>query len=85
MQLMNQIMNNMSAFKKIPLGPFLEILTELYEDGVDYIDISGEVSKDALFPQDVIKITVKPEYINTDDIEDQSTIFLDKDNINDLI
>lgn len=81
-------MNNMSAFKKIPLAPFLEILTELYEDGVDYIDISGEVSTDALLPQDLIKITVRPEYIHADDTEeegvDKPTIFLDKD-INDLI
>lgn len=73
--------------RKIPLESLLEILQQLYEDGADYIDISGEVNKDGSIERDVIKITVKPEYLMDDyeeDIEDRVHILSDED-INDLI
>lgn len=56
--------------RKIPLGPFIEILQDLFENGADYIDISGENNDDGETPRDTIKITVKPEYLidhNEDD------------------
>ena len=61
--------------RKIPLFELLEILNDLYEDGVGYIDISGISDEDG--KQDLIKITVRPDYISSDDIED-----IDKSNIN---
>ena len=61
--------------RKIPLFELLEILNDLYEDGVDYIDISGTSDEDG--KQDLIKITVRPDYISNDDTED-----IDKSNIN---
>jgi hypothetical protein len=56
--------------RKIPLGPIIEILQELYENGADYIDISGETSDGGESPRDTVKITVKAEYLadhNEDD------------------
>jgi hypothetical protein len=56
--------------RKIPLGPIIEILQELYENGADYIDISGEASDGGESPRDTVKITVKAEYLadhNEDD------------------
>ena len=61
--------------RKIPLFELLEILNDLYEDGVDYIDISGTSDEDG--KQDLIKITVRPDYISSDDTED-----IDKSNVN---
>ena len=77
-------------FKKVPITTLLEILTQLYEDGVDYIDIEREniVDEDA----DRIKIKVLPEYYmdeektkDDDDFEtDKKSSLFDLD-INDLI
>jgi len=56
--------------RKIPLGPIIEILQELFDNGADYIDISGSNDDDSETPRDTIKITVKPEYLidhNEDD------------------
>lgn len=68
----------------------LEILNELYEDGVDYVDISGTSSNDLEYPQDLIKITVRPDYIAKNDTEDidESSISVSRlsdNDINDLI
>ena len=56
--------------RKIPLGPFIEILQDLFENGADYIDISGENNDDGETPRDTIKITVKPEYLIDHNEED---------------
>jgi hypothetical protein len=53
--------------RKIPLGPFIEILQGLYEEGADFIDLSGEENNEGEAPKDSIKITVKPEYLSDDD------------------
>jgi hypothetical protein len=58
------------TLRKIPLGAFIEILQDLFENGADFIDISGENSDKGKSPKDTIKITVKPEYLeghNEDD------------------
>lgn len=77
--------------RKIPLFEFLTILTELYEEGVDYIDISGEQNDYDDRPQDAIKITVRPDYIAEDYEEEDvnpssiNVSRLSEDDINDLI
>jgi len=52
--------------RKIPLGPFIEILTDLFDNGADFIDISGNVNDEGEAPRDSLKITVKPEYLSPD-------------------
>lgn len=59
--------------QKIPLYALLEILDKLYEDGVEYIDITGEVKDD----KDVIKILVKEEYMSEDTEEDEDAAHID--------
>jgi len=56
--------------RKIPLGPFIEILQGLYEDGVNFIDLEGSVNDDGKSLRDTIKITVKPEYLEEEEEED---------------
>jgi hypothetical protein len=87
--------------RKIPLGTFIEILTDLFENGADFIDLTGDENNDGETPRDTLKITVKPEYLSPDieeeDIIDQGMDFLidnendtppslfSKDDIDDLI
>ena len=87
--------------RKIPLGTFIEILTDLFENGADFIDLTGDENNDGETPRDTLKITVKPEYLSPDieeeDIIDQRMDFLidnendtppslfSKDDIDDLI
>lgn len=68
--------NTMKTIKKIPLENFISILVELYDKGVNFIDISG-TSKDN---QDMIKINVLEEYME----ENFSTPFSEED-FNNLI
>jgi hypothetical protein len=56
--------------RKIPLGPFIEILTDLFENGADFIDLAGDENNDGETPRDTIKITVKPEYLSPEEEED---------------
>jgi hypothetical protein len=63
--------------RKIPLGPFIEILTDLFENGADFIDLSGNEDNGTEAPRDTLKITVKPEYLSPDidnDVEDEDVI-----------
>ena len=60
--------------RKIPLGPFLEILQDLFENGADFIDISGDVNDEGESPRDNLKITVKPEYLSPDINEEEEVI-----------
>lgn len=60
--------------RKIPLGPFLEILTDLFENGADFIDLAGEESNEGETPRDSIKITVKPEYLSPDIDEEEEVV-----------
>ena len=81
----------MNALRKIPLEGLIEILTNLFEEGADFIDISGEQDNREEGPVDVIKITVRPEYMSDDseveievDIEDRRPSLSEED-LNDLI
>ena len=60
--------------RKIPLGPFIEILTDLFENGADFIDLAGEESNEGETPRDSIKITVKPEYLSPDIDEEEEVV-----------
>jgi hypothetical protein len=67
--------------RKIPLGQFIEILTDLFENGADFIDLIGDENNEGETPRDTIKITVKPEYLSPeiDDDEDDDVIDLGMD------
>lgn len=68
--------NTMKTIKKIPLENFISILVELYDKGVNFIDISGASKNN----QDMIKINVLEEYME----ENFSTPFSEED-FNNLI
>lgn len=81
----------MDSLRKIPLEGLIQILTNLFEEGADFIDISGQQDDREDGPVDVIKITVKPEYMSDEneleievDIEGEKPS-LSEDDINDLI
>ena len=61
----------MMQLRKIPLGPFIEILQDLFENGADFIDISGDNDDEGESPKDIIKITVKPEYLSDEEGDDK--------------
>ena len=65
----------MLILRKIPLQALIEILQDLYDNGADYIDLSGEQNDNGDTPKDIIQITVKPEYLlhedgDEDDVSD---------------
>ena len=60
--------------RKIPLGPLIEILTDLFENGADFIDLSGNVNDDGETPRDTLKITVKPEYLSLEEEDEEDII-----------
>lgn len=60
--------------RKIPLGPLIEILTDLFENGADFIDLSGNVNDEGETPRDTLKITVKPEYLSLEEEDEEDII-----------
>ena len=81
----------MNSLRKIPLEGLIQILTNLFEEGADFIDISGQQDEREEGSVDVIKITVKPEYMSDEneleievDIEGEKPS-LSEDDLNDLI
>ena len=86
----------MNSLRKIPLEGLIQILTNLFEDGADFIDISGQQDDREGGAIDVIKITVKPEYMSDEDEleievdmegyeEEEDKPTLSEDDINELI
>ena len=81
----------MNSLRKIPLEGLIQILTNLFEEGADFIDISGQQDDREGGAIDVIKITVKPEYMSDEDeleIEvdiEEGKPSLSEDDINELI
>lgn len=55
---------------KVPVTQLMQILHQLYEDGADFIDIEGQHRPNA--SNDVIKVTVRPEYYESADDNDDS-------------
>jgi hypothetical protein len=76
--------NNEVRLKKIPLFILLEALRDVYNRGVDYVDIIGVPGEE----QDSIGISVKEEYFASeyqeDDDDDASKEITDED-LNQLI
>lgn len=62
--------------RKIPLGLFIEILTDLFENGADFIDLTGDENNEGETPRDSVKITVKPEYLSEEEEEDDDVQYL---------
>ena len=62
--------------KKIPLKVFLEALTDIYNRGVDYVDIIGTPGEE----QDSIGIAIKEEYFSKDLLDEE-----ENDEINDRL
>jgi hypothetical protein len=60
--------------RKIPLEPLLQILTDLFDSGADYIDISGDNNVDGDELRDIIRITIKPEYMIDSDNDNDDMI-----------
>jgi hypothetical protein len=86
----------MNTLRKIPLEGLIEILTNLFQEGADFIDISGQQDDREEGSIDVIKITVKPEYMSDDNEleievdmegyeEEEDKPTLSEDDINELI
>ncbi len=75
--------NKIITLQKIPIKNLMEILSELYNDGADFIDISGMPDED----QDVISIFVREEYMNQDEEEydEEYNGDLSDDDLNQLI
>jgi hypothetical protein len=53
---------NKFVIKKVPLGVFLSLLNNLYEDGADFIDLHGEVDGTGL--KDNVTVAVPMEYMS---------------------
>lgn len=74
--------SNEIRLKKIPLRVFLEALTDIYERGVDYVDIIGVPGEE----QDSIGISVKEEYFaQEEDDDDGPNEDLSDEDLNQLI
>ena len=58
--------NNEVILKKIPLKILLDILTDAWDNGADYIDLMG--TPDQI--QDSIAIAVREEYYSKEGVED---------------
>lgn len=75
----------MLKLRKIPLQALIEILQDLYENGADFIDLSGEQKDENGSIKDLIQITIKPEYMlhderNEEDDDESEEIELDYSN-----
>jgi len=53
---------NQIRLHKIPLGPFLDALLELYNEGLDYVDLVGTPDEE----QDTIGIMFTKDYMSKD-------------------
>lgn len=83
---------NQVKLRKIHLDTLMKVLVELYDKGVDYIDVIGTVDE----IQDSIGISFCSEYMNEDmrenfdkipslEIDIDSTPLSDEDDLNQLI
>jgi len=85
--------NNLVTIQKIPLNNFIDVLVDLYNRGVDFIDIVGTQGDE----KDYMAITFSKDYMSEeaiDDFENDPTIITKEDitnhklsekDINDLI
>lgn len=81
--------NNKVVLRKIPLEIFIDVLLEIYEQGVDFVDIIGVPDE----IQDTIGVTFSQDYISPDaldnfEIDEQKNIDInlsDDQDLNQLI
>ena len=78
--------NKTITLQKIPIKNLLDILNEIYDNGADYIDISGVPNVE----QDVISIFVREEYMSEEfneeyEYRDEDSSALSDDDLNQLI
>jgi hypothetical protein len=55
------------TLKKVSIVGLIDMLRKIYDEGADFIDITGEPTKEG--NESVIKIEVKPEYY-TEEVND---------------
>jgi len=73
--------NKTVVFQKIPLRDLIETLQSVYNQGADYIDISGTPNEE----QDVIGIHVLEEYLMNEDEEEDDNDELSEDDLSKLL
>ena len=81
--------NNEVRLKKIPLGIFIQALMDIYNSGLDYVDIIGKNNEE----QDIVGIAFCNDYLSQDadeeDIENLKEkikdINLSDDDLNQLL
>ena len=73
--------NKTVVFQKIPLRDLIETLQSVYNQGADYIDISGTPNEE----QDVIGIHVLEEYLMNEDEEEDGNDELSEDDLSKLL
>lgn len=66
-------MSNKIKIKKVQLGTFIDILADLYDSGVDYIDIIGVLDE----KQDTVGISFCKEYMAEDHIDNFDNISIE--------
>ena len=72
---------------KLPLLEFIELLNDLYESGIDYIDMDNSKEEGE---ENVIEISIEPEYVMSEEEEEEEDVakvktkFTDND-LNDLV
>ena len=82
----------MDVIKKVPVKELITVLVDLFEKGVDFIDIKGDANNII----NKLSITVEPEYINSGEedfidededfeIEDFPSVMLSENYLNDLV
>ena len=67
--------NNHITFKKIPLSVLISALHDAWNNGADFIDLSGTANEE----QDFISITVRKEYIDSDKNDESFDFTIEKD------
>lgn len=66
---------------KIPLKLFLEALADIYNRGVEYVDIIGSPGEE----QDSIGLAIKKEYFSEPEEEEEEKKDLSEEDLNQLI
>lgn len=61
--------DNQVRLKKIPLGVFIQALMDIYNTGVDYVDLLGVPGEE----QDTIGIAFCDEYLSKEEEETEET------------
>ena len=81
-QINRQMEKRIAKFRKIPLKKLIDTLTSIYNSGADYVDILGQTGE----PQDIVSISVVPEYMASpeDELPESRDLLTDED-INDLL